>query len=43
MDFYNKTMNVNAKGTFSFCSHFIKDIVSPTNESEPPNGGYAIV
>lgn len=43
MDFYNKTMDVNAKGTFSFCSHYIKDIVAPNNLAEPPSGGYAIV
>jgi NAD(P)-dependent dehydrogenase (short-subunit alcohol dehydrogenase family) len=43
MDFFTKTMDVNAKGTFSFSRHFIQGILSPNNKQEPPAGGYAIV
>lgn len=46
MDFFSKTIDTNAKGTFSFCQHFIRHIVAARKldeDLEAPTGGYAIV
>ncbi|TKA53968.1 hypothetical protein B0A53_03247 [Rhodotorula sp. CCFEE 5036] len=44
MDVWSRTMDVNARGTFAFCKHFL-NLVAHEQELEPPTatGGYSIV
>lgn len=44
MDVWTRTMDVNARGTFAFCKHFL-NLVAHEQELEPPSatGGYSIV
>ncbi|KAG0657375.1 hypothetical protein C6P46_006559 [Rhodotorula mucilaginosa] len=43
MDVWSRTMDVNARGTFAFCKHFL-NLVAHEQELEPPTatGGYSI-
>ncbi|GAA5876676.1 hypothetical protein JCM8547_005771 [Rhodosporidiobolus lusitaniae] len=43
MDLFSSTLDVNVKGTFAFCKHFAGLAVTVPEETEPPEGGYAIV
>ncbi|GAA5864344.1 hypothetical protein JCM3774_002758 [Rhodotorula dairenensis] len=42
MDTWLQTMNVNARGTFAFCKHFLA-LVTTEQERDAPPGGYSIV
>lgn len=40
---FTTTMDVNVKGSYSFCQSFVQGILSPNNQSDPPYAGYSIV
>lgn len=42
IDVWSQTMNVNARGTFAFCKHFLA-LVATEQERDAPPGGYSIV
>lgn len=43
IEFFNTTVDINARGTVSFCQHFIKEIFNSPLSPSPPAGGYSIV
>ena len=43
LDQFRQTMDVNLQGTFSMCTHYLKEVLSPNSTNEAPVGGWAIV
>lgn len=43
MELLNTTLDINVKGSYSFCQWFLQGILSPNNQNDPPHAGYAIV
>jgi NAD(P)-dependent dehydrogenase (short-subunit alcohol dehydrogenase family) len=43
LDKFKLTLDVNLQGTFSMCTHYLKEVLSPNNQNEAPAGGWAIV
>ncbi|GAA5974334.1 hypothetical protein JCM11641_006744 [Rhodosporidiobolus odoratus] len=43
MDLWSQTMDVNARGTFSFCKHFAASIINTQEYLDAPVGGFSIV
>lgn len=43
MDLFSTTLDVNVKGSYSFCQWFLQGVLSPNNQNDPPHAGYSIV